>query len=178
MTDDKKYDYFIYKLYNPDCYYAYVGSTRNMTQRKKNHKSRCNNVNDEKYNLKVYKTIRDNDGFENWFMVILEVMPNVTKLQAEMQEDCYRVGLSATMNSKRATRGLMTIEEYHQNYRIDNKEHYQEYQNKYYENNREQLLEKANQKYDCNCGGKYTHQNKSIHMKTILHKNYISNNNL
>jgi len=188
MTDDKKYDYFIYKLYNPDCDYVYVGSTRNMTQRKKNHKSNCNNVNGEKYNLKVYKTIRDNDGFENWFMVILEVMPDVTKMTAEMQEDTYRMQLNATMNSMRATRGLMTLQEYHKQRYIDNKEHYQEYskqryidnreycneyQKQYYQNNIERISAKQTQKTDCECGGKYSHRHKSTHIKSNKHQTYL-----
>ena len=33
--------------------------------------------------------------------------------------------------------------------------------------------EKKKEKFTCACGGKYTHQNKSIHCKTIKHQNYI-----
>tara|TARA_R110002153_G_scaffold272468_1_gene441188 strand:- start:36 stop:530 length:495 start_codon:yes stop_codon:yes gene_type:complete len=157
--DDKRYEYFIYKLYNPDCNFIYVGSTRDMTTRKSKHKSRCNNPNDAHYNLKVYKIIREHDGFENWYMVLLEVMPNVTKLEAELKEDCYRMELNATMNSRRASCGGITLQEYLKQYNIDNKE----------------LI---NQKYDCDCGGKYVRRNKSTHFKTQKHKNYISKNNL
>ena len=171
--DDKKYEYFIYKLYNPDCDFIYVGSTRDITARKNKHKSDCNNVNCPAYNSKIYKTIREHDGWDEWFMVVLEVMPDVTKMTAEMQEDAYRVDLNATMNSIKATRGLMTKEEYIKQYKIDNKEYFQEYQNKYYQNNREQLLKKAYQKHDCLCGGKYTHQNKPKHLRTQKHKSYI-----
>jgi hypothetical protein len=190
--DDKRYEYFIYKLYNPDCDYVYVGSTRDFTTRKSKHKSDCNNVNSEKYNFKVYKTIRDNDGFENWHMVILEIMPDVTKLEAEMQEDCYRVDLNATMNSQRATRGLMTLQEYHKQhnkqYYQDNKETIQQYKKQHYQDNREQLKEqskqyridnkeqvneKAKQKCYCDCGGRYTYSCKGRHLQTKKHKSYL-----
>ena len=172
--DDKKYEYFIYKLYNPDCDFIYVGSTRDMTARKNTHKSRCNNVNDKKYNLKVYKIIREHDGFENWFMVLLEVMPNVTKLEAEMKEDCYRVELNATMNSQRASCGGLTKQEYKKQHRIDNKEHYLEYDKRYRIDNKEVI----NKKYDCQCGGKYTLSSKARHLKTKKHQKYISTLNI
>jgi hypothetical protein len=202
--DDKRYEYFIYKLYNPDCDFIYVGSTRDFTARKNKHKSDCNNVNGEKYNYKVYKTIREHDGFENWFMVVLEVMPDVTKLEAEMQEDTYRVQLNATMNTYRATRGLMTEQEYNKQHYIENREHYLEYQKQhyienretilarvkqykidnreavleghkqYYKNNIERISAKQTQKTDCECGGKYAHRHKSTHIKSKKHQSYLS----
>jgi hypothetical protein len=162
MTDDKKYQYFIYKIYNPDCDYVYVGSTRNMAVRKKCHKSNCNNVNCAKYNYKVYKTIRENDGWENWYMIPIEVMDNVTKLTAEMREDVYRVDLNATMNSQSATRGDITIQEYKKNYN-----------RQYNQDNREQITAKRQQKHDCLCGRKYTYQHKARHIKTKKHQAYV-----
>ena len=193
MTDDKKYQYFIYKLYNPDCDYVYVGSTRNMAQRKKNHKSDCNNVNGPSYNIKVYKTIREHNGWNEWFMIVLEIMDNVTKLQAEIREDAYRVELNATMNSQRATRGLITREEYNKQYGKqyyeenkeqmleqmkqyykDNKEYFQEYKKQYNIDNKEKIAEKASQKHDCLCGGRYTHHHKATHIKSNKHQTYLN----
>jgi hypothetical protein len=165
-----KYQYFIYKIYNPECDYVYVGSTRNIATRKKCHKSSCNNVNYAKYNYKVYKTIRENDGWENWYMVTIEVMDNVTKLQAEMREDVYRVDLNATMNSKRASCGGITLQQYNKQYRIDNKDYLKEQKKQYNQDNREQL----NQKHTCDCGGRYTQTHKARHMKSKKHKSYLS----
>tara|TARA_R110000772_G_scaffold56317_1_gene128255 strand:+ start:21 stop:644 length:624 start_codon:yes stop_codon:yes gene_type:complete len=205
MTDDKKYQYFIYKLYNPDCYYVYVGSTRNITQRKKSHKCACYNVNNKEYNCKKYKTIREHDGFENWFMVVIEVMPNVTKLQAEIKEDYYRMELNATMNTYRATRGHITKEQLlserkqykidnkekitaqKKQYKIDNKEKMLAQRKQHYIDNKEKILaqnkqyridnkELINQKYECACGGKYVHTHKATHAKSKKHQIYISNN--
>ena len=170
MTNDKKYEYIIYKIYNPDCDYVYVGSTRNMAVRKKCHKSNCNNVNSPKYNYKVYKKIRENDGWENWYMIPIEVMDNVTKLEAEMREDVYRVDLNATMNSNRASCGGITRQEYYKQYTIDNKETIQEHKKKHYQYNKETILTQAKQKITCECGGYYTYTHKSQHIKTKKHQ--------
>ncbi len=51
---------------------CYIGSTINFKDRKKNHKGRCNNKNDKRYNSKLYKSIRDNGGWGNWIMEIIE----------------------------------------------------------------------------------------------------------
>ena len=175
--NDKKYKYFIYKIYNPECDYIYVGSTRDMVSRKHRHKSDCNNVNSPSYNYKVYKTIRDNGGFENFHIVVLEIMPHVTKLQAEIQEDVYRLDLHASMNSKKATRGDITVAEYYKQYQIDNKQHISERKKQYRIQNKEHITQHQNQKQNCDCGGKFTKQNKLQHNKSNKHQKYISNLN-
>ena len=50
----------------------YVGHTTQFTKRKCGHKSKCNNLNSKSYNLIIYKTIRDNGGWENWSMIEIE----------------------------------------------------------------------------------------------------------
>ena len=44
----------------------------------------------------------------------------------------------------------------------------------YYENNKEKL----NEKFNCDCGGRYTYSQKSTHFKSLLHQNYLNNNNV
>ena len=41
----------------------YIGSTKNLHQRIKVHKCRCNNSNSSSYNLKVYQFMRVNGGY-------------------------------------------------------------------------------------------------------------------
>jgi predicted GIY-YIG superfamily endonuclease len=57
----------VYKLYckNNSITEFYVGSSCDLQKRKYFHKYCCNNSNSPMYNLKVYKFIRDTDGFEN-----------------------------------------------------------------------------------------------------------------
>ena len=52
-----------------DVKYTYVGSTENFTRRKCEHKRRCN---DATRTNKLYNTIRDNGGFDNFTMLKIE----------------------------------------------------------------------------------------------------------
>ena len=61
------------------------------------------------------------------------------------------------------------LKEYHKQYNENNKEKIKEQKKEYYENNKE----KIRQKFNCSCGGKYTRDGKSQHMKTKKHLNFI-----
>ena len=65
---------YIYKLCIKDGSMdeCYIGSTVNPKERKRAHKNSCDNENYYKYNYRVYKFIRENGGFENWDLHILE----------------------------------------------------------------------------------------------------------
>ena len=106
----------IYKLINydyPDL--VYVGSTTDFTNRKRYHKCNCYNEKAKGYNLKVYKMIRDNDGWKNWNMIKICDYPCNNRREAELEEDKYMTELKASMNMKRASR---TKQQYYK----DNKE--------------------------------------------------------
>ena len=53
--------YKIEHVYNDKL--IYIGSTTNFKQRKSAHKTCCNNEKGRKYNLKLYRMIRENGGF-------------------------------------------------------------------------------------------------------------------
>jgi len=48
-----------------------------------------------------------------------------------------------------------------------------EYDKIYREQNADKITERDGQKHICECGGKYTHQNKSLHLKTKKHISFI-----
>tara|TARA_R110001606_G_scaffold377139_1_gene536071 strand:+ start:36 stop:587 length:552 start_codon:yes stop_codon:yes gene_type:complete len=171
--DDKRYQYKIYKICSDECELFYIGSTRDITSRKSKHKSVCNKPNNKEYNTKKYQTIRANGGWDNFRMVVIEVMENTTKLEAEMREEVVRVELNAKMNSQRASCGGMTIQQYNRQYRIDNIEYCNEYNKQYRIDNKKQISAKATQKYDCKCGGKYTYSHKAEHIKSNKHQAYL-----
>ena len=50
----------------------YVGSTTNLIQRRREHKSNCNNEKSKQYNTFAYQFIRANGYFENWDVVLIE----------------------------------------------------------------------------------------------------------
>ncbi len=177
-------EYIIYKLCCDDTDLFYVGSTRNMVQRKKTHKSSCINPNNSSYNTKKSKTIRDNGGWENWRMVPIEKMENVSRFEAECREEVVRVDLNAKLNSIRASCGGMSKNEYNAEYRQEHQDYYKEYgaeyrkeNREYFENyrreHREEYNKKQNEKFECECGGRYTRCHKSAHLKSKLHIRYL-----
>jgi len=147
----------------------YVGHTTHFSERKANHKSCCSNENDKCYQLKLYKNIRDNGGWENWKMVPLEEYPCETSMQARIREQYWIGQLQSKLNMCNAYTELKGPE-YDKQYYTDNREELKQYFKQYRTKHREEL----NQKFTCECGGKYTHNNKSTHLKTQKHINFLS----
>jgi hypothetical protein len=137
--------------------YEYVGSTTNFYERLKTHRRDYNNENDKtKYNLKLYKTIRENGNFENWTMTQLEAYSCSTKRELEAREEYWRVELHAQLNMNKAfitdegrkehrkqyrEQNIEKITEYSKEYREQNKEYFKEKNKGYREQNKEQIKE-------------------------------------
>ena len=180
--------YYFYKIVCDDVPdYSYVGSTKAFANRKYEHKHRCNNENCKEYNYKLYKTIRDNGGWDNWRMVCIHQGEYPDKRSAEIKEEELRVQLNANMNTIRCYTSEDQKKEYDKEYYSENKEQIKERvkeyyeQNKervkeYYEQNKDKINERRNKKCECECGGRYTNASKSKHLKTKLHKKYLKEN--
>ena len=110
----------------------YIGSTVNFKERKRCHKKACNNINNRCYNLKLYKFIRDNGGWNNWDMVLVAKTPCNSKLELLQFERKYYEELNATLNNNYPGR---TPKEYHK----DNKEIIKIKRKEYQEANKEYL---------------------------------------
>ena len=65
---------YIYRLtcVNPTIKDRYIGSCWDLHTRNRKHRSRCHNDKSKEYNAPVYKFIRDNGGYDNWYMVTLD----------------------------------------------------------------------------------------------------------
>jgi len=111
----------IYKLCckDPTITDIYIGSTTNMRHRKCEHKKKCNNPNSNAYNYKVYQTIREFGGFDNWDMILVEYVNATSKQELLKEERVVIELLQPTLNSSIPTR---TDKEYY----IDNKEQIKE----------------------------------------------------
>ena len=169
--------YYFYKIVCDDVPdYAYVGSTRSLRHRKCQHKSNCNNENRKEYNYKLYKTIRETGGWHNWRMVCIHQEECEDKRAAEIKEEELRVQLNANMNSRRCHRTEEERTEYNNEYYSENKDYYKDYYKQYYSENREKILEQYNKPFDCECGGRYTHKNKSRHERSKKHLKFINLN--
>ena len=188
MTTPK--NYIFYKIYCHDNDYIYVGSTCNFNNRKRQHKENTN-LDNKKNNLKVYKTIRENGGWENWKMIQIGTREQITKRQAEQIEEEYILQLKAELNDKRAylseqvkkeqkaisdkkyresEKGKATQEkrkDYFTQY--NNSEETKERKHEWYLANKERTLSKQAERYVCSCGKEVTIGKKARHEKTQFH---------
>ena len=157
--------YYIYKICCDDCPdFVYVGSTKAFRQRKNHHKHDCNNMIDRK----LYTTIRENGGWDNWRMVIIEDCGEISFTEARIKEEEHRVKLNANLNSQKCKSNKKEyMKEYNENNKEKKKEYYEnnkekkkEYAREYYKNNKEKIMESK-------------HEQSKIHKKLIEEKNNI-----
>jgi hypothetical protein len=152
--------YYIYKICCDDLPdFVYVGSTKAFRQRKMSHKKDCKNENSSKFNLKLYTTIRENGGWDNWRMVIIEDCGEITFTQARIKEEEYRVKLNANLNSQKC------------------KGNKKEYNKEYRENNKELILKSQQKTFICECGMELKVGSKSRHLQRRIHKKLIEEKN-
>ena len=91
----------IYKITCKDilCQDVYIGHTTNFVQRKHSHKQGCVNEKSNNYNCKLYKIIRENGGWNNWKMEIINWYNCKNSYEARKKEQEYFELFNATLNS-------------------------------------------------------------------------------
>lgn len=165
--------YIFYKIVSEDCPdYIYIGSTKSFRSRKYQHKNSCININQKGYNLKLYQKIRENGGWDNWKMIIIEEGNDLTFTQARIKEEELRLKYNGNLNMLKA---YITEEEKKQQkingmkeYYVNNKEKIKEKHKEYYENNKNQFLEYQKEYRENNrekvkeCKKEYRKKNKEI----------------
>ena len=77
----------------------YVGHTTNFVQRKHAHKQSCINDKSFNYKCKLYEVIRNNGGWQNWKMEIVNFFNCLDHYEARKKEQEYFLSLNATLNS-------------------------------------------------------------------------------
>ena len=195
-----KVDYskgLIYKLCckDPNVKEIYIGSTTNFRNRKDKHKRSCVNPNNVEYNNKKSKFMRDNGGWDNWEMILVEYYNATDNLDLRKRERFWFDELSAKLNSVKP----YTSEEERKNneieYRENHKEEHRQYVKKHYEDNRDDYINRVKNNYeknrnkkleyqkeyqkknneiiDCECGSKVVKYNYKQHCKTIKHIKYL-----
>ena len=146
----KEIDFFktiIYKIVCKDLNIkdVYVGSTTNFIQRKSSHRT-CS----KKSQVKIYVTIRNNGGWDNWEMIEIEKYPCLDSNEATKRERYYYELLNATLNSHNPNK--------------PSKEWFIE--------NKDKLKAKGKEKYICpDCNIELTYNSKSCHKKSNKHNN-------
>jgi len=195
----KQIDYsksIIYKICCKDVNITdiYIGSTTCFRNRKNNHKSSCNNNNSKYYNFNVYKCIRNNGGWNNWDMVMIEEYKCNNNLELHKRERYWIDTLKPTLNGQLPCRNMkeyyldnkQRLSKKHAQYRIDNKENISE-MNKQYRidnkqkirqyriDNKEKIKKHHSQYLICECGIKSQRINLSRHKKSKIHIQLINN---
>ena len=156
----------------------YVGSTKNLKQRKKRHKEDSRN---EFNKLKLYLHIRENGGFSNFDLFPIEILLCKDKIDARIREQYWINQFNTTLNSIRAYRSPEEYQEYcesrnqyQKGYNSKNKENVKEYQHKYYEKTKERFNKTCICSL-CNKEFKYSQKQKQLISPEHLEKNKIEN---
>jgi hypothetical protein len=132
-----------------DCY---VGSTTDFTRRKSQHKSHTKLQHSTHYNLKLYKTIRDHGGWDNWSMIEIESYPCESKQEKLLRERHWYEQLNATINTQYPDRNNT------------------EYDKTYKANHQEQIKIYRKLKIKCECGVEHNKSHTARHKATKGHK--------
>jgi len=152
---------------------VYVGSTNNLENRIINHKCKCNNI--KEYNLKVYKFIRDNGGFDNWKFIVLEHYKGEKEDLRQLERVWYNTFPNELLlntqypNRSRKDRYEQNKEQYkeqHKQYYQKHKEQIKDLVKEYKEQNKEEIKRKASEKIPCpKCLKSIRKGNISTHLK-------------
>lgn len=148
--------YIMYRISIAD--YIYIGSTMDYKQRKIQHKSNCNNVNNPRHNFKVYQIIREAGGWDKCEITPIEEYECDGMISSRIREEYWRREYNANMNSQKAH---ITPEE--------EKERRSAHAKEYRQINYKHL----NEKHACSCGGCYSQHSKSLHSRTKKHMDHL-----
>ena len=132
----------------------------------------------KKYNKKYREENEDNIKNKNkeYYKINCNKIKEKTKKYQEDNAD--KIKKYKEINAEK-------IKEQQKIYYNDNLDKLKEQNKIYYQQNAEEIKEqkkiyyqqnadKLKQKINCNCGGKFTYENKSVHFKTNKHKKYLS----
>jgi len=118
----------------------YVGSTTNFEQRKATHKRNCENETNQIY---VYSFMREHGGWNNWSMILIEILSFESKQEALSRERFWVETLKASLNCINP---------------ITTKEEKDKQKKEWYEEKKDYILQKAKDNYEENKEQKLEYQ--------------------
>jgi len=152
---------YIIKCKDPKIEQCYIGSTTNLKNRIKNHKKALKD--ETKNKNKLYKFIKKNNGFDNFYFEILqdEIKFNIrNELRIIERFHLEDFGFELTLNTELPSRSV--------------KEYHKEYFKKYRLENKDIINKKRNIKIICECGTIASKRNIAAHKKSKKHINFIN----
>jgi len=170
----------VYRIWSLETDSIYVGSSCDtLSNRFSVHKSEYKRWKEgDKTRYCSSSILFDQVGVENCKIELIKNFPCNSKTELNREEGIIqRLYKHLIVNKNEAGR---TDKEYRDEHKQEKKEYY----DKYYEEHKEEISERRNKykkehkeeinkKYDCQCGGKFTHNNKTQHEKTQKHQNYV-----
>jgi hypothetical protein len=167
MTNTNKYSKtWLYKIVCKDetIKDCYVGHTTNFASRKGKHKYNCFYPDCKKYNYRVYQSIRENGGWNNWDMRIIETTSFKDRNEAETRERDLIQILEATLNC--AIPGRTKAE-----WRAQDAEAVKQHSKSYRDQNKDKIKVYSSQPYICTyCNCTMRLNAKSRHNKSKKHQ--------
>ena len=160
---------YIYIIRSKQTDKVYIGSTfYTLKQRLSGHKcnKKCTSVEILKYGDATIELL---ESYECENKEQLERREG----QYQRQYNCVNKHIAGRTKKEYRQDNKETIAEKNKEYLQQNKEARAEYEKKYYQKNKEKINEKRKEKFTCECGGRYTHQNKTIHLKSKKHQDYF-----
>jgi GIY-YIG catalytic domain len=179
---------------------VYIGHTTNFIKRKTQHKDCCRyEFKNKKNNTKIYETIKNNGGWDNWDMVEIEKFPCLDGNEARARERYWYELHESKLNTQAPNRTR-------QEYKLENKEKVKQANHEYFikhkteiyikrkekrephkdkinekskeyrEKHKDEINEKKRQKIVCICGASCSKNGKSKHEKTKKHLDFIESN--
>ena len=169
----------IYRLVCNTTGQQYIGSTTQiLSQRLGGHKAGYKRFVEGKSTMKVssFNILCEN----NFKMILIEEYPCENKNQLERRERDF-IETMVCVNKLKPAQTKEERKEQTQKYYQENKDEIQKYKQKHYQENKErkQKYYQENKEKNialtkCECGGQYQHIGKSIHFKTLKHKNWLA----
>ena len=94
----------------------YIGSSARFIERCKLHESDCNNINSPRYSYKLYNYIRNNGGWNNFTVEVLEKYPCNNRKELNIREEWWKQQQQPTLNERRAHITDEELKVYQQHY--------------------------------------------------------------
>lgn len=142
---NKSFNGTIYKIFcldsKIDC--CYIGSTKNINRRMREHKMNVTNEKKREYKYPVYETIRQNGGWDNWKYIILA---NVNVKSYHQLRNFEKIYIKNTKNTLNTLIPARTRKEHYQ----DERSKILAYKRSYHQNNRVEICRKRREKYKKN----------------------------
>jgi hypothetical protein len=152
----------IYIIRHKESDNCYIGSTEDIKARERTHKSALKRG----VNLKIYRFMRDNGGWDNFDMV--EICKCDIDMLREM-EQYHKDFINPSLNSQNVIQDKEKVKQQIKKHYYNNREKRLEQVRQYNKNNKDIINAKRSVVIECECGVSHTKRHKARHLKSNYH---------